>query len=367
MYLEDPVRLQFELSNVCNLNCIGCVRTDENFIGSKVSITSPEYVSKETFEKIIQAPEFKNVEFLEFCGSIDDPAAHPEFLELMKIIINFAINLNKKFTIQIHTNGSIRNTEFWRELGLLLKENEHVVDHSVMFNIDGLEDTNHVYRRGSNWLKIMENSQAIIDAGGNVTWQYIVFPWNEHQVKEAHELSIKKSFKKFFTRQNRAPEKLKQWSNNSKVKVYFEQIVDINENLKYISKENSLQIECPTQKDNMYFIDYKSRVWPCCFIPGAFIIDHDKTQHLTNRLFTRYDDSTWNDCKLHSISDIINHRFYQEDLVDSWESDNHDVQNKDRIYVCSENCNNSRLTEIPMGNKTIKTINEHVDMKENND
>lgn len=357
-YLNDSSveRLQFELSNVCNLNCIGCVRTDENFNGSKESITSPEYISKETFEKIISAPEFKTVKYIAFCGSIDEAVAHPEFLEFIKIIIRCGIEMNKKFTMQMHTNGSLKNTAFWRELGLLLKENKHLLDHIVMFNIDGLEDTNHIYRHGSNWLKIMENSQAIIDTGANVNWQYIVFPWNEHQVKEAHELSIKKSFKAFFTRQNRAPEKVKQWSNNSKVNVYFEQKVDMNQHVKNNLNGNSLQIECPTQKENIYFIDYKSRLWPCCFIPGAFIIDHDKTQHLTNRLFTRYDDSTWNDTSKHTISDIISHRFYQEDLVDSWESNNHDVQYKDRIYVCSVNCNNSRLTEIPMGNKTLQEL-----------
>lgn len=361
MYLKNPERLQFEISNVCNLNCISCVRTDTNFDGSMPSIDQPQYISKETFKKIISAPEFLSVKFIEFCGSIDDPAAHPDFLELIQSIVDCAIELNKQFNIQIHTNGSLRTTKFWRELGLILHNNRKVVIHTVMFNIDGLEDTNHIYRRGSNWAKIMENSQAFINTGAMAIWQYLVFSWNEHQIEQAKALSKMKFFHMFFVRENRSQDRIDQWEkvNTTGLTVKVDHIQESNPSilLRHLSKESYQQIECPTQKDNMYFIDYKSRLWPCCFIPGAFITNHNYVDYLADRLFNRYDDSTWNDCSKHSIADIINHRFYQEDLTDSWNSDNHGIGNKDKIYICSQTCNNSRLQANPLGNKTIKKVN----------
>lgn len=351
-YLNDisVERLQFEISNVCNLSCIGCVRTNDDFIGSKESIGHSQYISKETFEKIISAPEFKTVKYIEFCGSIDDPATHPDFLEFIKIIIRCGIEMNKKFTMQMHTNGSLKNPTFWKELGSLLKENKRLLDHIVMFNIDGLEDTNHIYRRGSNWLKIMENSQAIIDTGASVNWQYIVFSWNKHQIEQAHELSRKKSFQAFFTRQNRAEGQIMTWQRPWKIAKNIEMLTNI-------SIDMNEKVECRTQNDKMYFIDYKSRLWPCCFIPGAFVIDHFK-QHLTSRLFEVYNDTTWNDCSKHTISDIISHRFYQEDLNDSWNSNKHDTNNKDRIYVCSRQCNLKHVKSNPLGNKTLQEFNK---------
>lgn len=361
MYLKEPERLQFEISNVCNLNCISCARTDTNFDGSMPSIDKPQYISKETFKKIITAPEFKTVKFIEFCGSIDDPAAHPEFLELVQIIIDYAKELNKKFNVQIHTNGSLRTTSFWQQLGLMLNNNRNIIDYVVMFNIDGLEDTNHIYRRGSNWTKIMENTRAFINTGAMAIWQYLVFSWNEHQIEEAKALSKKKFFHMFFVRENRSQDRIDQWEkvNATGLKFKVDHIQKSNPStlLRHLSKESYQQIECPTQKDNMYFIDYKSRLWPCCFIPGAFITNHNYVDYLADRLFNRYDDSTWNDCSKHSIADIVNHRFYQEDLTDSWNSDNHGVGNKDRIYICSQTCNNSRLLSNPLGNKTIKKVN----------
>ena len=97
-YLTSPKKLQFELSSMCNALCLGCVRTDANtFSNKKFLIPDKQYISFEVFKKILTAPEFASVEELEFCGTIDDPLMHPEFLEFLE----FASTL-KQYTILIY-------------------------------------------------------------------------------------------------------------------------------------------------------------------------------------------------------------------------------------------------------------------------
>ena len=67
----------------------------------------------------------------------------------------------------------------------------------VVFSIDGLEDTNHLYRRNVQWHKVMENAKSFIDAGGLARWRMIVFEHNAHQLKDAEQLSKAMGFGKF--------------------------------------------------------------------------------------------------------------------------------------------------------------------------
>jgi hypothetical protein len=70
----------------------------------------------------------------------------------------------------------------------------------VDFNIDGLEDTNHLYRKNTEFVKIIKNAKAYIDAGGRAVWNYIVFEHNQHQIKQAQELSDSLGFQEFKAR-----------------------------------------------------------------------------------------------------------------------------------------------------------------------
>ena len=65
------------------------------------------------------------------------------------------------------------------------------------FGIDGLEDTNHIYRRGVKWERLQDNFREYIKAGGDAGWQFIVFPWNEHQIEEARQRSLDEGFATF--------------------------------------------------------------------------------------------------------------------------------------------------------------------------
>jgi len=99
----------------------------------------------------------------------------------------------------MNTNGGMRKPSWWAELGKLFANSKTIDNRNwqVTFSIDGLEDTNHIYRRNVNWKILMENVQAFINAGGQANWDYLIFKHNEHQLETAKKLSQDLKFNSF--------------------------------------------------------------------------------------------------------------------------------------------------------------------------
>ena len=193
-YTPMPQTLQMEISSNCNINCLGCVRTDRLTYSMKGNPDIPknQFLSLEKFKEIIYSPACKELDVVQFCGSIDDPLMHPDFLTMVELLQEL------KVRTLIHTNASLRTPNYFRKLAKVIKRGK------VQFSLDGLEETNHLYRRGTNWNKIMENARAYIDAGGNAEWQYIEFDWNEKDTEEAKKLAKEMGFATFKYRRDRS-------------------------------------------------------------------------------------------------------------------------------------------------------------------
>lgn len=351
-YLENPIKLQFELSSMCNALCLGCVRTDTtSFNNKKYNIPEKQYISFETFKKLLLAPEFATVKELEFCGTIDDPLMHPEFLEFL----DWSATLNKQFNVLIHTNASLRNVNYWQNLASILKKHHR---HMVKFSIDGLEDTNSIYRQNTSWKKIMENADAFIKNGGHAGWQFLIFPWNEHQVLEAKEISIKMGFKEFMSRHDRSIvrevglENIQKIKKTPEIKKHnYTPLISINKKLENVVHN---EISCNNKNKRMYFISFDSRLWPCCFLHNGFMnSDKGYVELLTDRLFNAYNSDNWNSLEMYSVGDILNHNFYKKDLVQSWSNYTHGPADNDRIHRCTQVCNVKQLEVLPIGQYKI--------------
>jgi hypothetical protein len=350
-YLNDPIKLQFELSSMCNALCLGCVRTDSaSYNDKKFIIPDKEYISFDVFKKILLAPEFSSVTHLEFCGTIDDPLMHPELLDFL----SFASTVGK-YNVQIHTNASLRNVKFWTELAEVLKKHN---SHAVKFSIDGLEDTNHIYRQNTTWSKIMENAQAFIQAGGTASWQYLIFPWNQHQVMDAKALSVQMGFYEFMSRHDRSLATSIGLETIQKIKVSK---IEKNDKQSTINSINVAlkgsvynEIQCNNQIKKMYFIGFDGKLWPCCFLHNGFMnMDEGKRNLLHQRLYDTYGDTDWNNLNKHSVKEILDHDFYSSDLTNSWNSNSHGPGKTDRIHRCTEVCNVKKLKELPIGEAKI--------------
>jgi MoaA/NifB/PqqE/SkfB family radical SAM enzyme len=126
------------------------------------------------------------------CGNFGDPCACREFVD----IYEYVRELNPRIGLACNTNGSLRTPEWWARLGAVMTQQQNNGNYCT-FSLDGLEDTNHLYRRNTNWKKIMENAKAFIDAGGIAHWDYIVFQHNAHQVEDARQLAKDMGFRNF--------------------------------------------------------------------------------------------------------------------------------------------------------------------------
>jgi len=182
--IPDDIRwLHVEPCSKCNAWCPACSRNKHGY-GLADGLTEQDLLP-DRFSEIIS--EFKNLHAIQLCGNLGDPIAS----EYINDIIDISLNHAEK--IQIHTNGSLRNKNWWSNLGHRLKD----INHDVWFGIDGIGKTHEIYRQGTIYDKIMENSQAFIDAGGHATWQFIPYAHNEHQLKDCLRLSQKMKFKNF--------------------------------------------------------------------------------------------------------------------------------------------------------------------------
>ncbi len=185
---EDIIQVHIELSSYCNSSCPSCPRNIDG------GITDPELIpnslSLDDVKKILSVDLLKQLKNINFCGNYGDPIMCKDMIEIVQYINEH----NNTVKLAIHTNGGARNLAFWSDLGRVISTmpNAHVV-----FGIDGLEDTNHLYRIGVNWQKLMSNVKAYISAGGLALWDFLVFSHNEHQVEQAKALSETLGFSKF--------------------------------------------------------------------------------------------------------------------------------------------------------------------------
>ena len=181
--------LHIEASTKCNAACPFCAR----FLGNSPNVNPSLNLIDLTVNKLdswLGPSIISKVDTLLFCGNFGEPIVNRN----LEDILNYIAEINPDIDVYFSTNGGARNSKFWINLAKILKKFR---SGKVVFSIDGLEDTNHLYRRNVIWDKVIKNAKTFIDAGGHAEWQYLVFKHNQHQTKEAEDISKKLGFKLF--------------------------------------------------------------------------------------------------------------------------------------------------------------------------
>jgi len=166
--------INFEISNYCNLKCPLCPREVTN---TKLNNVQLEY---EIFEEIIFSnySYFKNC-ICKFCGEFGDPLTHKQIDDFIELS-------SKTFKdVLIFTNGSIKKSPWYKNQ---MKKNVNLHFH---FGIDGITDEiNNLYRVGSNIEKVFKNLRSATEIDRKrVKWDYTIFKWNKHQVRDAQKMA----------------------------------------------------------------------------------------------------------------------------------------------------------------------------------
>lgn len=319
---KRPIRsIQIDLISTCNAKCLHCYR--QTVIGlDNTHYEKNVHVNPKALKQALLDPYFNDLEEILFCGNYGDPLASTHLIELID-----EINLIRpSLSLIFHTNGSLGSQELWTELAARINGKGKF----IKFAIDGLEDTNHIYRKNVEWTSVMKNAQTFIEAGGRAVWMYIVFKHNEHQIEEARALSKQLGFAKFETRNNFASQ-----YNPRYEKTETSAIPPVISRTDYnISNEklNSIEIKCESLTEESIYIDHDGRLWPCCHIPGwKYASDKVKRDYHIEKMEAQY-APFFNSIYHFSPTEIMNHPLFTKNIKESWE-------NPEKIhYLCSYKC-----------------------------
>lgn len=324
--LDEIQKIQIDHTSRCNCSCPQCARMFNDSLNPSMPITDLTVADYE----IMLEPFKENQITLFHCGNYGDVIASPTF----DAAHEYCLTKNVKH-IRIATNGSMRKPEWWADLAKKSKDKL-----SIIFSIDGLADTNHLYRVGSNFNKIIENASAFIDNGGIAEWAFIEFQHNYHQIDEAQELANKLGFNKFtvkytarFADQNQSDTVTKKGNvvkdtDNNRNTVVKKSIENFDN---YVL---TTPISCKYKKDKTVFIDMTMKMWPCCWLGAPNYFHHkNKQQPSFDHLKSLYGDS-FNDMRVHGW-DVLNHEFFSSYLNNSWNNQDNKFR---RIYTCGRTC-----------------------------
>ena len=376
MYTYNEIKtLHLEVTDKCNAACPMCAR---NINGGEDNPQLPNVeLSLEDVKTMFPVDFIKQLDRMYMCGNYGDPIAARDTLE----IFQYFREHNSKMMLSLHTNGSAKSAEWWTNLAKVLGTKGYVV-----FSVDGLEDTNHLYRQNTVFSKIMTNAQAFIDAGGRARWDYIVFAHNEHQVELAEELSKKMKFEKFqfkksarfYSNATGVTKEMHQAANrkvltallqpptnpkykNSALQELSKIAKDTNE-IKFLpSKSSDLtgnlgtqifhlnvdkktpmekywdtsEIKCKVAEEKSIYISAEGVVQPCCWTAGQMYVWYwePESSQIWNLIRVVGKDNL--NAKLTPLQTIIDGLFFQDLLPDSWKKPS---CAEGKLSVCAKTC-----------------------------
>jgi MoaA/NifB/PqqE/SkfB family radical SAM enzyme len=338
MYPNNITDIHIELTDKCQASCPMCARNynggvDRPFVGK-------HDISLEDFKSWFPIEFLKTLKNFYACGNYGDPIIAKDCLEIFQYIRE-----HTNGRLSIHTNGSARTIKWWENLAKAMSGN-----HEVTFGIDGFAKSHVLYRRGTDWNKIIENATAFINSGGIATVDCLVFKHNEHEIEEFTAEMLNIGFKSVNVKSTGRfydMEKFPVLSTTGETEYYLEPVErqeykkinflklnDISNNIKIWEDEvssSSISPKC-VQKNEIY-IDARGTVYPCCWV-GFDMIEQQlevamPIHDLRNKMVenSKYHFKKFNELNLNriSINSILS--------SDSW-----DLMTANTPWVCVKNC-----------------------------
>lgn len=281
--------VELEITNKCQASCPMCIR---NIQGGVVNpyLKINEW-SFNDFVNIFDDIAINQIDEFFFSGSFGDPVMNDDLAKMCEYL-----KLKKpSISVKIHTNGSMRKKQWWKDLINFLPNN-----HEVVFALDGAsQDTHVLYRVGTNFNKIISNAKEFIDVGGKASWNYLTFKHNEHQVETARTVSTELGFQKFAVKDTRRfvtdkfkvidkkgnfRHNLEPWSGTEVESVAKDKI-----DSSFNQWSTDLDISCYALDGSSIYIDANFNVVPCCIIASFLYVNYDIDLY---KKYNLYDEAT---------------------------------------------------------------------------
>lgn len=327
---EEIDAVHLELTERCQAGCPMCPRTSL----AKDKILKNAELSIQDIREIFPKEFVKQLSRMSLCGNFGEPIMAKDCIE----ILEYFKYTNPKIQITLNTNAGARNSEFWIDLASILNDGKSC----VVFGVDGLEDTNHIYRVGVNWNKIISAAKTFISNGGIAKWDFIAFEHNEHQIEQARALSNELGFKEFRLKKTYRfkYEKFK----NLKIfpsKKYFNENNNMPNNNEYY---DGVEIECHVKGIKEIYISAQGLLFPCCWIGGQ--VYNSLTDSNRNYII----DKNTIDLKAYTIKEIMNTDYFF-DLEKKWKLNS---IKEGKPIVCSQFC--AKNNKLFQSQRNITTL-----------
>ena len=328
-WARQVTNLQIDITSHCNARCGACVR-NKNGDETREELVL-EHFDMEVWERL--AKEDTHGWFigdLTLNGNWGDPMMHPKLVEMLTIWTQY----HPESSLYLHTNGSMRTKWFWEDLAVACRR---FTNHLVVFAVDGLEDTHSIYRRKTNFNKIIENITAFSKSGGRSNVTMTLFEHNKHQVKEVEAIA-KTTGAIYFTLRHSHGDNLEILLPNDVYHInanydqdeYQVRLNDSNQMMSdlkdydvYLQMNDKLKDErdeddtpCPWYNDRQVQIDPWAKVWPCCHTSlfGVYIENHVLADNVDSSFINARED---NDLKKFSLTEVLSNDWFRNDVGDA--------------------------------------------------
>lgn len=256
MYQYTDIKtLHLEVTSRCQASCPMCARNIQG--GVENPFMTVTEITLEQFKEWFPVVFIQQLDRLYMCGNLGDPIVAKDTLQ----IFEYVREVNPNIQLSMNTNGSAKSWHFWKGLA--------AASVSVRFGIDGLIDTHNLYRIGTDWVKIIDNARLFINAGGNATWDMLVFEHNKHQVELCKDMSVLLGFKNFVSK-NTARFRDDQLSvlNKEGQTIHILYPTDRSKQIP-INKEVKT-ISCKVKKEKSLYVSATGIVSPCCWLDNEW-------------------------------------------------------------------------------------------------
>jgi len=349
MYKSKDIRVvHLEITQICQAACPMCDR-NENGGNDNKHITNAE-LSLEDCKKIFSPDFISQLNTMYMCGNLGDPIIAKDTLEVFRYFREH----NPNMWLSMNTNGGARDSAWWTELSKIYNGKG-----AVIFSVDGLSDTNHLYRQNVKWDNVENSMRSFIAAGGKARWDYIIFEHNQHQVDQAETLAkewgcekfVKKKTARFFSTVSHLGKEHHQAHNRKgietillrKPKEEFQNRALVQE--QELTKQfgsmlgyyDQCKIDCKVIKEGSIFITAEGLLMPCCWTAGRmYKWWHDDYQiepiwDFINRAGTKKAIDVINN----SLSNVIDNNTLLSDIESSWSLLS---LKAGKLGVCSQKC-----------------------------
>lgn len=322
--LQDIREIHLEITSRCQASCPMCPRNIQSGIDNPWLVETE--ITIDQFKEWFPESFVKQLNRLFMCGNLGDAVVAKDTLE----VFQYLRTTNPDIDLSLHTNGSARTDSWWKKLAEL--------NVTVTFALDGLEDTNHLYRVGTDFNKIIHNAKTFISAGGKARWHMLVFEHNEHQIEQARQMSVELGFAEFtqknssrfngpftqvLTREGKTSHKI--YPTNRSLEI-SQQVIEQKVRLMLNPKEEKLasEIHCKSLQGRSLYVGANGSVTPCCWLEFTGYEPFNKT-------LVDYKDKGFETPNLHNnnLEEIFNSDYFKR-IADTWKSN--------PLRQCSKQC-----------------------------